>query len=75
MSRDLRKYARQTNFRVLALILLAIVVVGEVFIYLVYGGAAAVTGLICFGGVLVPLLLIWLFLQGLDWIVKRGNER
>ena len=75
MSRDLRKYARQTNFRVLAIIFLAIVVVGEVFIYLVYGGGAAVTGLICFGGVLIPLLLIWLFLRGLDWIVKRGNRQ
>lgn len=75
MSRDLRKYARQTNFRVLAIIILAIIVVGEVFIYLVYGPASAVTGLLCFGGALSPLLLIWLFLRGLDWIVKRGSEQ
>ncbi|MBN2500065.1 MAG: hypothetical protein JXB38_04800 [Anaerolineales bacterium] len=75
MSRDLRKYARQTNFRVLVLIILAIVVLGEAFIYFVYGPAATVTGLICFGGAIIPLLLIWLFLKGMDWIVKRGNEQ
>ena len=75
MSRDLRKYARQTNFRVLVLIILAIVVLGEAFIYFVYGPAAMVTGLICFGGAIIPLFLIWLFLKGMDWIVKRGNEQ
>ena len=75
MSRDLRKYAGQTNFRVLGLVLLGLVIVGETFIYLVYGPAAAVSGLLCFGGVLSPLLLIRLFLSGLDWIVKRGNQQ
>ena len=75
MSRDLRKYAQQTNIRLFAGFLLILLVVGEGLIYVIYGPGAAVLGLICLAGGLAPLpFLIALALWGIDWIVKRTDE-
>jgi hypothetical protein len=72
--RDLRKYARQTYVRLIAGALLVIFVVGDGLIYLFYGQGAALTGLLCLVGGLVPILLIILFLFLLEWVVKRANR-
>lgn len=72
--RDLRRYARQTNIRLIAGGLLLLFVVGDGLIYLIYGPSAAVSGLICLGVGLVPLVLIVLALAIIDWIVKRANS-
>jgi hypothetical protein len=74
MSRDLRKYARQTNFRLIVGALFLLFIVGDGLIYVVYGPAAAVTGLLCILGGLVPVGLIVLVLLLLDWITKRANR-
>jgi hypothetical protein len=74
MSRDLRRYSRNTNFRLIAGGLLLLFIVGEGLIYLFYGPSAAFSGLICFTMGLSPLLLIWLALVIMDWIVKRANR-
>ncbi len=74
MSRDLRKYASQTNIRLIAGAILLLFVVGLGLIYLIYGPGAAVMGFLCLLGALVPMVLIALFLVGLDWIVKRANK-
>jgi hypothetical protein len=74
MSRDLRKYARQTNFRLIVGALLLLFIVGDGLIYVIYGPAAAVTGLLCILGGLVPVGLIVLALLLLDWITKRANR-
>jgi hypothetical protein len=74
MSRDLRKYARQTNFRLAVGAILLLFVVGIGLIYLIYGRGAAVMGLICLTGGLAPIALIWLFLALLDRIVQRSNQ-
>ncbi len=73
-NRDLRKYARQTNVRLIIGGLLVLFVVGDGLIYLFYGTGAALTGLLCLLGGLVPIVLIILFLLLLDWVVKRANR-
>jgi hypothetical protein len=74
MKRDLRNYARQTNLRLIAGALLILLVVGEGLIYLIYGPGAAVTGLLCIGAGLFPVILIVLIFSGIDWIIKRANR-
>ncbi len=74
MSRDLREYARQTTFRLIIGGILLLFLIGDGLIYLIYGPSAALSGLICLGIGLLPLLLILLALAIIDWIVKRANR-
>jgi hypothetical protein len=73
-NRDLRKYARQTNVRLGVGALLVLFIVGDGLIYLIYGPGAAITGLLCLGGGLVPIVLIISALWFMEWIVKRANR-
>ncbi len=73
MSNDLRKYARQTNFRLIAGGILILFLVGLGSIYFFYGSGAALMGFVCLLVGLLPLLLIWISLAGLDWIVKKAD--
>jgi hypothetical protein len=72
--RDLRHYGRQTEFRLVLGALLLLFVVGDGLIYFVYGGPAALMGLICLAAGLAPVLLILLSLAIMDWVVKRANR-
>lgn len=74
MSRDLRKYASQTTFRLVVGSLALLFTVGLGLIALFYGPGAALFGLLCLLGAMVPVLLIMFFMYGLDWIVKKANE-
>ncbi len=74
MSRDLRKYARQTNVRLAVGALLVLFVVGDGLIYLFYGGGAAVVGILCLLGGMVPVVLTLLVLLLLDWIQKHADH-
>ncbi len=74
MSRDLRKYVKDTNTRILIGAILLLFVVGTALIWIIYGFGAAVTGFLCLLGAFVPIALIFLALFGLDWIVKRANR-
>lgn len=74
MSRDLRRYARSTNARLVAGGILITFVVGLGLIYVFYGPAAAVSGMACLLAGLAPLLLIALALWGLDWFVRKNDE-
>ncbi len=74
MSRDLRKYMKDTNVRVLIGALFLLFVVGLGLIWAIYGFGAAVSGFLCLLGAFVPISLILLALFGLDWIVKRANR-
>ena len=75
LKRDLREFARQTNVRLLAGALLLLFGVGLVLIYIIYGAGAAVAGLLCLLGALVPIGLILGSLYGMDWIVKRARPK
>jgi hypothetical protein len=74
MTRDLRKYASQTNVRLILGGLLLLFVVGIGLIYIFYGQSAALTGLMCLVVGLIPLFLIWLMFWLLDIITKRVNR-
>jgi hypothetical protein len=74
MSRDLRKYARQTNVHLIVGGFILVFVVGIGLIYLFYGQGAALTGLLCLIVGLIPLLLIWLMFFILDIITKRAKS-
>lgn len=74
MTRDLRKYARQTNFRLITGALLLLFVVGIGLIYLIYGKGPALMGLLCLLVGMVPVLLTFLVLLILGWTTKRANR-
>lgn len=74
MSRDLRHYARQTNFRIVIGAILVLFVVGDGLIYLIYGRGAAVLGFFCLLLGLGPVVLVWLALALIDWVVKRADR-
>jgi len=74
MGHDLRRYARQTNVRLFAGFLLILFVVGDGLIYVFYGSGAALMGLICILGGLVPLVLVWLAFVLIDAVVRRANR-
>jgi len=74
MTRDLRKYARQTNVRIGVGAVFLLLIVGTGLIYFIYGPGAAVTGLLCLLAGLLPIGLIFLSLALLDWIQKRANR-
>lgn len=72
--RDLRRYARNTTLRLAFGFLILILIVGDGLIFWLYGPEAAVSGLLCIGAGLFPLILIGLGLFILDLIVKRAND-
>ena len=73
MARDLRKYIRQTNLHLIAGALVLLFIVGDGLIYLLYGSSAAVIGLLCLMGGMIPVGLVVLIMMLLDWIAKRAN--
>jgi hypothetical protein len=74
MTRDLRKYARQTNVRLVVGALILIFVVGDGLIFLIYGAGPGVIGLLCLLAGLFPVILIVLIFLVLDWIAKRDKS-
>jgi hypothetical protein len=74
MKLDLREYARQTTFRLIAGGIFLLVVVGIGLIYLIFGPSAALGGLLCIGVGLFPILLIILVLALIDAVVKRVDR-
>lgn len=75
MTRDLRRYSRQTNFRLVVGFLVLVFLLGDGLIYVFMGRNAAIMGLVCLGLGLVPAVLVWLLLGLMGWLVKRERER
>jgi hypothetical protein len=74
MSRDLRKFNRQTTIRLIIGGLILLFIVGSGLIYLIYGPTSALSSILCLAGGMVPVLLIVGILYGLDWIVKHVDR-
>jgi len=74
MARDIRKYARQTNLRLIAGALAMLLIVGDGLIYLFYGSPAALMGLLCILVGVAPVVLVALIILLMDWITKRANR-
>lgn len=73
MTRDLRKYTRQTNIRLIIGGLLILFFVGGGLIWLFYGQRAAILGIVCMLLGLSPIVIIWLIFAVFEWIVKKNN--
>jgi hypothetical protein len=74
MSRDLRKYASQTNVQLIGGGLLVLFIIGDGLIYLIYGSGPALMGLMCLLAGMIPVVLTVLVLLLLDWIRKRADR-
>lgn len=74
MSRDLRRYARQTNVRLVIGFLAIALLIGPGLIYWLWGREAALMGLVCTGAALIPAGMVWLVLALIGWIVRRSQE-
>jgi TM2 domain-containing membrane protein YozV len=75
MTRDLRKYSRQTQNRLILGFLALVFFLGDGLIYLFWGREAALMGLICLLLGLTPAVLVWGFLILLDWLVRKEQEK
>ena len=75
MTRDLRKYARNTNIRLFAGFIILLFTIGGGLIYMIYGIEGTIMGLICLLAGLAPFVLIALILWVMEWIVKRANDQ
>lgn len=75
MSRDLRDYARKTNFRLGVGAFFFLFIVGIGLIYLIYGRDAAVLGFTCLLFALIPVVMILLFFYLFDWMMKRAGRK
>lgn len=71
MTQDLRKYSSQTKYRLILWFFILLFTLGLGMIWLIYGGRAALFGLLCLLGFGIPVGLIALLLLGLDRIVKK----
>jgi len=70
---DLRKYARQTQNRLLIGFLTLVFTIGLILIAFLYGTRAALLGLLCLIGLLAPIFLILLILNIIERSVR--NDR
>ena len=75
MGRDLRKYAKQTNIRLIVGGLALLIIVGLGLILFFYGPQAALSGMLCILVGLIPLILIWILFFILEIITKRAQDR
>lgn len=72
--RDLNKYKRETNTRLVIGAILLIFLIGDGLIFLIYGSGPGLMGLTCILTGLIPVLLITLVIYFFDWSVKRANR-
>jgi hypothetical protein len=74
MARDLRRYARSTQARLIVGALALILTLGTGLVWLIYGPRAAALALLCVLAGVAPCLLIFLGLLALEWISRRANR-
>jgi preprotein translocase subunit SecF len=67
---NLREHRKQTERRALLAVVLALVVVGSVFVGLVYDWGAALTALACLLPGAITLVVLWLLLVGIERLMK-----
>lgn len=75
MSRDLRKFARDTNVRLAVGAFLLLLVVGIGLIWAIYGQGAAGMGFLCVLAGLFPVVFILLAFVAIEWILKRARPK
>ena len=71
--RDLRKYAKKTDMHLIIGFFVLLVVVGLGLVFFIWGAGAAVTGLICVGVALLPVLAVLGVVWILDYLARRAR--
>jgi hypothetical protein len=74
MSRDLRKYSSQTSVQLIIGALSLLFLIGLGLIAWLYGWGAALMGFLCLLGAMIPIGLIALSLNGLDFLLKKIDK-
>ena len=75
MSRDLRKYSKETNIRLALGAFLLLLVVGVGLIWAIYGQGAAGMGFVCLLAALAPVILILAVFLAIEWILRRARPK
>lgn len=75
MSKDLRKYSRDTGVRLALGAFILLFVVGVGLIWLIYGEGAAGMGFVCLLATLLPIILILSIFLAIEWILKRARPK
>jgi O-antigen/teichoic acid export membrane protein len=73
MPHDLRKYARQTTFQLSIGFIIILFVLGDGLIFLFYGRNAALMGLVCLSGAIIPIAMIVAALWLIDRVVSSNR--
>ena len=71
--RDLRKYAKKTDMHLIIGFFVLLIVVGLGLVFFIWGAGAAVTGLICVGVALLPVLAVLGVVWILDYLARRAR--
>jgi hypothetical protein len=75
LSKDLRKYSRETNIRLLLGAFILLFIVGVGLIWLIYGQGAGGMALVCLLAALFPVVLILGIFLAIDWILSRARPK
>jgi hypothetical protein len=75
LSKDLRKYSRETNVRLALGAFILLFVVGTALIWVFYGQGAAGMGLVCLLATLFPIILILAIFVAMEWILKNAGRK
>jgi hypothetical protein len=75
MTRDLRKYTKQTNVRLAIGAVALLLIVGVGLIWLIYGEGAASFGFFCLLAGLTPVVLIVFIFLAIDWILRHAGRK
>ena len=71
---NLRKYAQQTQNRLVLGLLILVFTLGLGLIYFLYGSRAALLGLLCLLGILITILIILLILNLIERSMKNDRR-
>jgi F0F1-type ATP synthase assembly protein I len=72
--KTLAEYSRQTTFRLIVGGIFILFIIGDALIFYIYGSAAAISGLLCLGIGLLPVLIIVGILWVMEYIVKKNSD-
>ena len=75
MSKDLRKYSRETSIRMALGAFILLFIVGLGLIWLIYGEGAAGMGFVCLLATLFPIILILAIFLAIEWVLRRARPK
>ena len=75
MSKDLRKYSRDTNVRLALGAIFLLLIVGVGLVWAIYGGSAGGMAFTCLLAGIFPVILIIGIFFAIDWILGRARPK